>query len=343
MKIYTKTGDKGSTSLVGGDRIKKHDLRVWAYGSIDEANSSIGMAKIHIKEKNTLDKLLKIQKTLFEVGAELASIGTDYFKTRISDEDIRFLEETIDSMDELKPSQTGFIVPGGTVESAYLDVARTDIRRAERYIAELTAHYDVNENLMKYVNRLSDTIYAIARYFDYKDIMKKTEENIKNFTQNNKVLNNSEVQKSNEITISKIAINRETAEYVTKRCIQKSYEVGVPMVICVTDFNGSIILLTRMDNSLLASIEIAEKKAYTAAVLKISTGDLRELSLPTGELYGIDNNEKIIAFGGGFPLRINEEIVGAIGVSGGTVEQDMLIAQCGLNAFEEVVKGGIRK
>lgn len=343
MKIYTKTGDKGSTSLVGGDRTKKHDLRVWAYGSIDEANSSIGMAKIYIKEKYILDKLLKIQKTLFEVGAELASIGTNYFKTRISDEDITFLEETIDSMDKLKPSQTGFIVPGGTVESAHLDVARTDVRRAERYIAELTTHYDINENLMKYVNRLSDAIYAIARYFDYKDIMKKTEENIKNFTQDNKVLNNSEAEKSNEITISKITINRKTAEYVTKRCIQKSYEVGVPMVICVTDFNGSIILLTRMDNSLLASIEIAVKKAYTAAVLKMPTDDLRELSLPEGELYGINNDGKIIAFGGGFPLRINEEIVGAIGVSGGTVKQDMLVAKYGLNAFEEVVKGGIRK
>ncbi|WP_097027418.1 cob(I)yrinic acid a,c-diamide adenosyltransferase [Clostridium peptidivorans] len=343
MKIYTKTGDKGSTSLVGGDRTKKHDLRVWAYGSIDEANSSIGMAKIHIKEKDILDKLLKIQKTLFEVGAELASIGTDYFKTRVSDEDIRFLEETIDNMNELKPSQTGFIVPGGTVESAHLDVARTDVRRAERYIAELTNHYDVNENLMKYVNRLSDAIYTIARYFDYKDIMKKTEENIKKFSQNNQISNNLEVQKGNKVTISKTAINREAAEYVTKKCIQKSYEVGVPMVICVTDFNGSIVLLTRMDNSLLASIEIATKKAYTAAVLKASTHELRKLSLPTGELYGINNDEKIIVFGGGFPLRINGEIVGAIGVSGGTVEQDMLIAKHGLSAFEEVVESGIRK
>lgn len=343
MKIYTKTGDRGSTSLVGGDRTEKYDLRVWAYGSIDEANSSIGVGRVHIKEMEISKRLLKIQKTLFEVGAEIASIGTNYYKERIQDEDITFLEETIDKLDNLKPTQNGFIVPGGTLESAYLDVARTDIRRAERYAAELKNSYEVSDNLLKYINRLSDTIYAIARYFDYKDIIKKAEEKIKNFKQNKQMVNDFQMQGSDKIMINRMMIDRETAKYITEKCIQESYEVGVPMVICVTDFSGNITLLERMDDSLLASIEIAMKKAYTAAALKAPTHELSDLSLPNGELYGINNVEKIITFGGGFPLKIDGKIVGAVGVSGGTVEQDMKVAQCGVKAFEEVGKNGITK
>ncbi|AKN30414.1 cobalamin adenosyltransferase [Clostridium carboxidivorans P7] len=343
MKIYTKTGDKGTTSLVGGDRAEKHDLRVWAYGTIDEVNSSIGVARAYIKEKEFSEILLKIQKTLFEVGAELASLGTDYYKERIKDEDITFLEETIDKLDGLKPSFNGFIVPGGTVESAHLDIARTVVRRAERCISELKNNYEVSKNLMKYTNRLSDGLYAVARYFDYKDIMEKTKENIEKFNQSGKMEDNCHIEEINKTMLNMTVIDRETAKYIAEKCAEKSHEVGVPMVICITDFSGNITLLERMDDSLLASIEIAMKKAYTAAALKSPTHELREASLPTGELYGINNVEKIITFGGGFPLKINGKIIGAIGVSGGTVEQDMKVAQYGLKAFEGVLTNGITK
>lgn len=343
MKIYTKTGDKGSTSLVGGDRAEKYDLRVWAYGTIDEATSSIGVARVYIKEKEISEKLLKIQKTLFEVGAELASVGTDYYKERIKNEDITFLEKTIDKLDGLKPSFNGFIVPGGTVQSAHLDVARTDVRRAERYISELKNHYEISSNLMKYINRLSDGLYAISRYFDYKDIIEKAEENVKNFNQNRTVVNSSLIKECDKTMINRAVIDRETAKHIAEKCVQKSYEIGVPMVICITDFSGNITLLERMDDSLLASIEIAMKKAYTAAALKAPTHELRDASLPSGELYGINTVDKIITFGGGFPLKVNGKIVGAIGVSGGTVEEDMKVAQFGVKAFEEVVTNGITK
>lgn len=336
MKIYTKTGDRGSTSLVGGDRTDKYDLRVWAYGSIDEANSSIGVGRVYIKESKLSEKLLRIQKTLFEVGAELASIGTSYYKSRIKDEDITFLEKIIDELDKLKPSHNGFIVPGGTIESAHLDVARTDIRRAERYAAELRTSYEISDNLLKYINRLSDAIYVIARYFDYKDIIKKAEEKINILKQSSKKTEQSLVQIAN-----KNMIKRKTAEYITQKCIEKSYEIGVPMVICVVDISGNIILLERMDDSLLVGIEVAMKKAYTAAALKTATHELHQLSLPSGELYGLNNLEKIITFGGGFPIKVDNQIVGAIGVSGGTVEQDMQVAEYGVKVFEEVLFNGI--
>jgi cob(I)alamin adenosyltransferase len=349
VKIYTKTGDTGNTSLVGGERTEKHDLRVWAYGSIDEANSSIGVSRSYIKDKDLREILLKIQRILFEIGAELASLGTKQYKSRVTEEDITFLENTIDKLDELKPSQNGFIIPGGTVESAHLDVARTDVRRAERYISELKNYYQINENILKYVNRLSDAIYVIARYIDYKDILKQVEDRIKIFKYGNEqnidniknFMKNKTIKSYRNELISKKTISRETAQYITEKCMEKSFEIGIPMVICISDFSGNIITLQRMDDALLASIEIAVKKAYTTAVLKMSTGELMELSTPKGELYGINNMNNIVTFGGGFPLKIDGEIVGSIGVSGGSVEQDTEISKYGVEVLKEVFLNGV--
>lgn len=323
MKIYTKTGDKGSTSLLGGDRVEKSDLRVWTYGSIDEANSSLGVARSIIKDNDINKILLQIQKTLFEVGAELASTGTVGYKPRIKEDDIKFLEENIDNLQKMQPVQTGFIIPGGTVESGYLDVARTDVRRAERYIAELKKDYTVDDRLLKYVNRLSDAIYVMARYFDFKDIIAKSKEKIEN-------LNN----------YSPFKLNRKHSEYITQRCIEKSYEIGVPMVICIDDFNGNIIMLERMDDSLHVSIDIAIGKAYTSAVFRIPTGDLHDIAKPEGELYGIGAMKNVITFGGGYPLKVNDKVVGSIGVSGGTVSEDTEVASFGVEIFEEEIVNG---
>ncbi|MHC6179017.1 cob(I)yrinic acid a,c-diamide adenosyltransferase [Clostridium sp. JNZ X4-2] len=340
MKIYTRTGDKGNTSLVGGERTNKYDLRVWAYGSIDEANSSIGLARASIEDKKLKDKLLKIQKTLFEAAAELASLGTKEYKPRIKDDEVIFLEDTIDELDKMRPVQNGFIVPGGTMESAHLDVARTDVRRAERYISELKNHYEVNNSLQKYVNRLSDAVYAIARYFDYKDILEKAEEKLTELKDSGEINAKGNLKES---LLTKSVLNRETAEYITEKCIEKSREIGVPMVICVVDFDGNVILLERMDNSLLISIKVALKKAYTAAALKSPTGDLYKSSLPGGDFYGLNHEKDIVTFSGGFPLKIGDDIVGAIGVSGGTIDEDTSVSQYGVEVFEEVVKYGTKR
>lgn len=328
MKIYTKTGDKGSTSLVGGERATKYDLRVWAYGSIDEVNSAIGVARAYILKKDLEDKLLRIQKTLFEVGAELASLGTKYYKERIESSEVEFLEDTIDELDKLKPSSNGFIVPGGTKESAQLDAARTAVRRAERYICAIKNSYYISQNLLSYVNRLSDALYAMARYFDYEDILKRAKERVRNIKQGENLKN--------------MRITRKIAEDITKKCIESGEEIGVPMVICVCDYDGIMVMLQRMDDSLLASIEIAMKKAYTAAAMKSPTHEISDTSKPGGELYGINNMDKIITFGGGFPLKVENKIIGAIGVSGGTVKQDMSVAAVGVKYFEEVILNGIR-
>lgn len=334
MKIYTKTGDKGTTSLVGGSRTEKSDIRVWCYGTIDETNSALGMARSHIADKEIRDIILKIQKTLFELGAELASVGTDNYKERIKEEDINFLENTIDKMESLKPDINGFIVPGGTEESSYLDIARTDARRAERYMTELISKYDISEKLLKYVNRLSDAIYSLARYIDYKDIFEKVHENIGNILGNTEKSNkNSKIEK----------LDRNLSEYITSHCIKKADEIEIPMVISIVDNGGNLIMLQRMDDSLLGSIEVSMGKAYTAAAFKMATNELKDMAVPEGELYGIGNLKKVITFGGGYPLKIGNKLVGAIGVSGGTAEQDMLVSKYGVEVFEEVVLNGIRK
>ena len=338
MKIYTKTGDKGQTSLVGGSRTSKSDLRVWSYGTCDSANSTLGFARSFIKDEEIKEIIFKIQKTLFEAGAELASLGTDKFKKRIVKEDIDYLETVIDRLDMIIPKLNSFIVPGGTIESGALDVARTKAREAERYIVELCESYDVSEYLLKYFNRLSDVIYTIARYEDYKNVLIKVQANVsealrqKNYRESSEKMNNELCEK----------MNCELSEKIIKSCIKKALQIEVPMVIWVMDEHGNPVMFERMDGSLLASIEIAKGKAYSAVAFKLPTHELNELA-KNGELYGINNLENVITFGGGYPLKINNLIVGAVGVSGGTVAQDMEVATYAVKTFEEMISYGDKK
>jgi len=322
MKIYTKTGDKGQTSLLGGSRTSKSDLRVWSYGTCDSANSSLGFARNFIKDEELRAIIFKIQKTLFEAGAELASLGTDKFTQRIVKGDIDYLEKVIDKYDEIIPKLNSFVVPGGSMQSGALDMARTKVREAERYIVELSQSYEISDSLLKYFNRLSDVVYTIARYEDYKDVLIKVIQNVK-VTQNIIKVMPSE------------KMNRELGEKIVRNCIERAKQIEIPMVIWVMDEHGNPVMFERMDNSLLASIEIAKGKAYSAVAFKMPTHELFELA-KNGELFGIDNLEKVITFGGGYPLKINGIIVGAVGVSGGTVAQDMEVASYGVKKFEEM-------
>lgn len=166
MKIYTKTGDKGQTSLFDGTRIDKDSLRVEAYGTIDELNSSIGLASKFVKDEQIKEKLMKIQKRLFFVAGDLATVEENKFVYKIREEDIKALEKIID---EYLPKIAGFdsfILPGTSEASAALHVSRTICRRAERRILTLRKQEEVSELLIKFVNRLSDVLYTYARYLE---------------------------------------------------------------------------------------------------------------------------------------------------------------------------------
>ncbi|MDF0725945.1 cob(I)yrinic acid a,c-diamide adenosyltransferase [Cytobacillus sp. S13-E01] len=172
MKIYTKTGDKGTTSLIYGERVSKTDLRVEAYGTCDEANSLLGLALTHLQkltfsERDEAIKILrKIQTTLFHVGAELATPAGKEVKWKLSEGDIKELEDVIDSWDQQLPPLTNFILPGGGEAGAVLHLARTVVRRAERRAVAIGQ--DVNKLVCSYLNRLSDFLFVAARFINLK-------------------------------------------------------------------------------------------------------------------------------------------------------------------------------
>lgn len=175
-KIYTRTGDAGVTSLGSGERVAKYDLRIAAYGTVDEANAFIGVARMHIPEHfAVVDTMLdRIQNDLFDLGADLCvPPGTKtegYEALRIVEGQVERIEREIDKLNaELKPL-TSFVLPGGTHASAALHVARTVSRRAERLMVELAAREPggVGEPALKYINRVSDFLFVASRYVNDK-------------------------------------------------------------------------------------------------------------------------------------------------------------------------------
>lgn len=166
MKIYTKTGDKGQTSLYDGTRVDKDSLRVESYGTVDELNSYIGFASKFINDENIKNDLKKIQMRLFFVAGELATLEEGKYIYKVNDEDIVALENIIDGYLPRIRGVDKFIVPGSSEASAALHVARTICRRAERRIISLKAKEEVSDTLLKFVNRLSDVLYTYARFLE---------------------------------------------------------------------------------------------------------------------------------------------------------------------------------
>lgn len=171
-KIYTRTGDKGTTALGSGERVPKHALRISAYGTVDETNATIGMCRVHLGAGHPgLDsKLLRIQNDLFDLGADLCvpdrGQKLEYEPLRISEGQVKRLEDEIDEMNsELKPLRS-FVLPGGSPAAAALHVARTVSRRAERLMVELAEDESepVGAEALKYINRLSDFLFVASRY-----------------------------------------------------------------------------------------------------------------------------------------------------------------------------------
>ena len=170
-KIYTRTGDDGTTGLGTGERRKKYDLRIAAYGTLDEVNAALGIARLHTADDASLDAALsRIQNDLFDVGADLCTPGKgkgpDGARLTVTQAQVDWLESEIDRLnDELAPLRS-FVLPGGSPAAAYLHLARTICRRAERLIAELKdrPNESVGDEVLKYVNRLSDFLFVAGRY-----------------------------------------------------------------------------------------------------------------------------------------------------------------------------------
>jgi cob(I)alamin adenosyltransferase len=169
MKIYTKTGDKGQTSLIGGTRVPKHHIRIEAYGTVDELNSWIGVLRDSIAEEAVTTLLVEIQDRLFTVGSLLAADpGKSKMKLpELEDADITRLEQAIDAMNELLPPMRHFVLPGGHITVSHCHVARCVCRRAERNVTHLSETAEVSAVITQYLNRLSDYLFILSRKLSY--------------------------------------------------------------------------------------------------------------------------------------------------------------------------------
>lgn len=167
MKIYTRTGDSGETSLFGGARVPKNDPRIEAYGTVDELNSFIGVARAAWPGSPVDGQLAAAQADLFEIGAHLASPGSSRF-AGVDEERIAELERGIDAMESELAPLTAFILPGGSLAAAHLHVARTVCRRAERLVVGLGDESPQTRSAIRYLNRLSDYLFVAARYANHR-------------------------------------------------------------------------------------------------------------------------------------------------------------------------------
>lgn len=166
MKIYTKTGDKGMTSLVGGTRVAKNSVRLEAYGGVDELNSYLGMIRSFRLGEQELNDLVNIQTILFDIGGNLATdTAAERIKVRlgIEEDDIIFLEKAIDRIEAQLPPLKTFVLPGGDQAASFCHIARTVCRRVERRILDVQGEFEVDELILKYINRLSDYLFVLSR------------------------------------------------------------------------------------------------------------------------------------------------------------------------------------
>ncbi len=323
MAIYTKKGDKGTTGLLGGSRVEKDSLKVSCYGTLDEGNATLGIAYSLISSEDLRKIIKKVQEKLFIVGAELASDdkGKELLTNKIEKNDIDFLENTIDHFEQKLGPIHAFIIPGETTASAVLHQARAVFRRAERNIVKLDKTEPVRDEIKKYVNRLSDTIFMLARAETNQYFIEQVKQKV--------------VQKMSAIeeeTHGK-SLNLYIAKKMAELAESTANKLQVPITFSVVDAHGNMILLHRMEESLLVSVDLSQNKAFSALALKMPTHEIASQAQPGEDLYGISttNQSRIVTFGGGYPLKTDNVVVGAIGVSGGTVEEDMQIA-------EEIVK-----
>lgn len=343
MSIYTRTGDQGTTALVGGSRVHKYDLRVEAYGTVDELNAAISLAAKAVTLPEQQQFLQQLQHQLFYLGAELADPRTEPQPNRIYVEtaDITAMETLIDQSLAPLPPVHSFILPGTSEAGSRLHLARTITRRAERRVAELASQEPVRATVLQFLNRLSDCLYALARAADWQAETETVIEQVihrylaatqgKPATQGDlPIMNNTELR-----TTTSTELGLPLLQKILQQAIQEADTIHVPMVIAVVDKHGNPVLTYRMPDSLLVSIELAPKKAYTAAALKCPTNELSAGVQPGADLFQLEASSggKVVSFGGGYPLYHDGNIIGALGVSGGTVAEDMRVAQAALRGL----------
>ena len=364
MNIYTRNGDRGTTDLIRTKNVSKSDDRIQLVGTIDELTSHLGLVKTMLKDQDAIRTLEKIQGTLITVMAGVADpYNRDY---KINDDKTELLEEEINRMEALFDRPKKFILPGGCRLSAEIDVARTVARRAERALALVSVKFGADTGTKKYMNRLADYLYVLARYMDAQEAaqLHKEEENAMETAGNEKARTADTKERQTEAALTAPAkemqagmaseaviqevlkrmgiqgrITLKSAKRLIEKMEQEAQRRGKKAVIAVCGPDGNPIAVHVMDGAFLVSFDVALKKAYTSVAVKMSTMELSALAQPGGTFYGVDKMDggRIVIFGGGVPIKVGDTIIGGLGVSGGTGEEDHSLAEYGLSILHEVL------
>ena len=329
MAIYTRTGDSGTTALFTGQRVSKTHPRVETYGTLDELNAALSLCVCATTSAQHRTLLESIQMQIFWFSAELASESEQPSPEQryISAEDIAALEAAIDTaMGRVTPLHS-FILPGRCEAASRLHFARTLSRRAERRLVELSATASVRHVLMRYINRLSDCLYALARAEDHDAHQNNI---IREVTERYLASNPASVVKEPSMALSFHELHQ-----LTRSAVARAEALQVPVVVSIVDANGTETVTWRMPDALLVSSELAPKKAWTAVAMKTATHELATTVQPGAALYGLESHlqGKVVTFGGGYPLWRDGQLIAGLGISGGSVEQDMAIAQAAMAAI----------
>jgi cob(I)alamin adenosyltransferase len=291
------------TSLLQGERVPKHHPIIETVGTLDELTSQIGKVRNLLENENLVAQFILIQQKLIGLMADLVDTAKN---SRVTEEDVSVLEQLIDFYEaKCEPFKT-FILPGQTLLSAEIHIIRTLVRRAERSLSlcETTTIF-----VRQYVNRLADYFYIVARYID------------------------SCLKEKNNLLSLTDTLDLETANQIIEIVKQKAKSMGLQVVIAIFNKEGRPISVQAMDNAFIISFDLAQKKAFTAAALQMSTEALGELVAKGADFDGLENmlEDKIVTLAGGCPIIKNHQMLGAIGVSGGSASQDAALSAYGAN------------
>ena len=304
--LYTGFGDKGYTQTLKNKHISKSDDLINLLGTIDEFSAALGVAKAETYDEKLKNDIEAVQKKMIEVMGELA--GT---KPSVTEECVKTVEKMTDAYSE--NGFSGFMLSGDNAVSANLNLARTVIRRAERIAVKLSMSGRVRSITLVYINRLSDLIYAMSEYAK-KDISNKEFD--------------AHSQTVTELTL-------ELAKEISLAVERRAESMGKKVVVAILDAGANLMLLHAMKDSYIASVQIAQDKAYTAVALKMPSHTALKESRG-GTLDGLTptDSNRLLLLGGGMPLKINGRVVGAVGVSGGTADEDIAFSEFGAMYLE---------
>ena len=357
MEMFTSSSDRGMTSLKRDRNVSKADDRIQAIGEIEDLITHIGMIKLHADDVSLKADLEKIQRNLLIC---IEGINDPYHKdNKISEEEVKILNEKTETLKASYPMTAYEPLPGGCEASLRIDMARSVARRAERWLTSSDKKYGGQPMRKQYMNLLGNYLYALARYTDYVDSKKPAQTVVTPVAASAaepvaaapaKVVNEKVpvMELTKEIVVQEVLKRIQTMDRVTldiaKKLIEKiegyATSVGKKAVVAVCGPDGNPVAVHVMDGAFLVSFDVAVKKAYTAVSVKMSTMELGKLVQPGQTFAGLEQieSDKLVFFGGGVPLFAGDNLVGGLGISGGTGEEDDDIAQYALSVFEECCK-----